>query len=147
MFLVLIMQQVRDKHEKYKYKHIQHRVCEYNTVLVVWKMAFPATYLFINHLFIILNKTISLKLIYCIIVNQFHQHTSQLMRLWYLSHKRPVNGQASLRIHLVSPEPSLFAHIKYGNRWRLRPKIRHLAPLDGCACAFEEWVYGGQKVP
>ena len=24
--------------------------------------------------------------------------------------------------------------------------IRHLAPLDGCACAFEEWVYGGRKV-
>ena len=22
----------------------------------------------------------------------------------------------------------------------------HIAPLDGCACAFEEWVYGGQKV-
>ena len=24
---------------------------------------------------------------------------------------------------------------------------RHLAPLDGCACAFEERVYGGWKVP
>ena len=35
----------------------------------------------------------------------------------------------------VSPEPSLFAHIKYGCRRRLRPKIRHLAPLDGRVCA------------
>ena len=26
-------------------------------------------------------------------------------------------------------------------------KIRHLDPLDGCACAFEELVYGGRKVP
>ena len=44
------------------------------------------------------------------------------------------------------PETSLFAHIKYGSR-RVRPKIRHLALLDGCACTFEEWVYGGWKVP
>ena len=63
------------------------------------------------------------------------------MRLWYLSHRRPAKAQASLRIRGVSPEPSLFAHIKYGSRRRLRPKIRHLAPLDGCACAFEEWDY------
>ena len=38
----------------------------------------------------------------------------------------------------VSPEPSLFAHTKYGSRRRVRPKIRHLAPLDGYECAFEE---------
>ena len=30
---------------------------------------------------------------------------------------------------------------------RARPKIRHLDPLDGCACASEECVYGGRKVP
>ena len=52
-----------------------------------------------------------------------------------------------VRLCTVSPEPSMYAHIKYGSRQRVRPKIRHLAPLDGCACAFEEWVYGGQKVP
>ena len=72
---------------------------------------------------------------------------SQLMRLWYLSYRRPAKAQASLRIRAVSPEPSLFAHMKYGSRWRVRPNIRHLAPLDGCACAFEEWVNGGRKVP
>ena len=70
---------------------------------------------------------------------------SQLMRLWYLSLRRPAKAQASLRICAVSPEPSLFAHIKYGSRWRVRPKIRHQAPLDGCACAFEEWIIEDEK--
>ena len=71
---------------------------------------------------------------------------SQLMRLWYLSHRRPAKAQASLRICAVSPEPSQFAHREYGSSRRVRPKIRHLAPLDGCAYAFEERVYGGRKV-
>ena len=51
------------------------------------------------------------------------------MRLWYLSHRRPARAQASLRIHADSPEPSLFAHMKCGSRRRVRPKIRHPAPL------------------
>ena len=34
------------------------------------------------------------------------------------------------------PEPSLFAHMKYGSRRRVGPKLRHLATLDGCT--FEE---------
>ena len=55
-------------------------------------------------------------------------YLSQLMRLWYLSHRRPAKAQASLRIRAVSPEPSLFAHIKYGSRRRVRPKLRQLAP-------------------
>ena len=59
---------------------------------------------------------------------------SQLIRLSYSSHRRP------------EPEPSLFAHMKYGSRWRVRRKIRHLAPLDGCACAFDEWVYGKSTI-
>ena len=37
--------------------------------------------------------------------------------------------------------------MKYGSRRRVWPNIRHLVPLDGCACAFEKWVYGGRKVP
>ena len=77
----------------------------------------------------------------------FDCYLSQLMRLWYLSHRRPAKAQASLRIRAVSQEPSLFANMKYGSWRRVRPKIRHLAPLDGCACAFEEWVHGGWKVP
>ena len=52
------------------------------------------------------------------------------MRLWYLIlHRRPAKAQVT--------EHSLFAHMKYGIRRRVHPKIRHLAPLDGCACAFE----------
>ena len=43
-------------------------------------------------------------------------YMSQLMRLWYLSHRQLAKAQASLRICAVSPEPSLFAHIKYGSR-------------------------------
>ena len=35
-----------------------------------------------------------------------------------------------VRLCAVSPEPSLFAHIKYGSRRRVRLNIRHLAPLD-----------------
>ena len=83
----------------------------------------------------------------CIMSSIVYTTSQLIMRLWYLSHRRPAKAQASLRIRAVSPEPSLFAHMKYGSRRRVRPKFRHLAPLDGCACAFEEGVYGGQKVP
>ena len=41
------------------------------------------------------------------------------MRLRYLSYRRPAKAQASLRICAVSPEPSLFAHMKYGSRRRV----------------------------
>ena len=68
------------------------------------------------------------------------------MKSW-MKLRRPANAQASLHIRAVTPEPSLFAHMKYGSRRKVRPKIRHLAPLDVCTCAFEEWVYGGRKVP
>ena len=34
---------------------------------------------------------------------------------------------------------------QYGSRQKVQPKIGHLVPLDGCVCASEEWVYGGQK--
>ena len=44
------------------------------------------------------------------------ENMSQLMRLWYLSHRRPAKAQASLHIHAFSPEPSLFTHMKCGSR-------------------------------
>ena len=44
------------------------------------------------------------------------------MGLWYLSHRRPAKAQASLHIHAVSPEPSLFAYMKYGSRRRVQQK-------------------------
>ena len=78
-----------------------------------------------------------------IFIERFCDNFLQL-RFWYLSHKRSAKAQASLRIRAVSPEPSLFVHMNYGSRRRVRPKIRHLASLDGCACAFEDSVYGGR---
>ena len=42
--------------------------------------------------------------------------------IMYLSHRRPAMAQASLRIHTVSPEPSLFIHIKYESKRRVQPK-------------------------
>ena len=38
------------------------------------------------------------------------------MRLWYLSNRRQAKAQATLRIRAVSPEPSLFAHMNYGDK-------------------------------
>ena len=51
------------------------------------------------------------------------RHMSQLMRLlyMYLAHRQPAKAQASLRIHAVLPEPSLFAHMKYGSRRKVQP--------------------------
>ena len=62
------------------------------------------------------------------------------MRVWYLSHRRPAKAQASLRIRTVSPEPLRFAHMKYGSRRRVRPKIRHLAQLDAHARLKKEFT-------
>ena len=103
-------------------------------------------------------STVLHKIIFCGHSNEYQQHMSQLMRLWYLSHRRPAKAQASLRICAVSPEPSLFtcistvspeplqfAHMKYGSRRIVRPKITHLASLDGCACAIEELVLRRKK--
>ena len=42
--------------------------------------------------------------------------------IWYLSHRQPAKAQASLRIRAVSPEPSMFAHMKYGNRRKVQKK-------------------------
>ena len=41
---------------------------------------------------------------------------NMLLRLWYLSQRRPAKTQASLRILAVSPGPSLFGHMMYGDR-------------------------------
>ena len=64
---------------------------------------------------------------------------SQHMRLWYLSDRGKAKAQMSLGICAVSPE--LFAHMKYGRRRRVQPKISHLAalaPLDGLKNEFME---------
>ena len=70
-------------------------------------------------------------------ISNYH-YLSQLMRLCYLSHRWPAKAQVYLRMRAFSPGPSLFAYMKYGSRQRVRPNIRHLAPLADCACTFEE---------
>ena len=47
-----------------------------------------------------------------------------------LSHRQPAKAQMSLRIRTVSPEPSLFTHIKYGSRRRIRPNISPIGWLS-----------------
>ena len=48
---------------------------------------------------------------------------------------RAAKGQASLRIHAVSPEPLLFTHTSSESRGTFRQKARSLHPLNGWACA------------
>ena len=50
---------------------------------------------------------------------EYQRKLSQRLRLWYLSHRRPAKAQVSLRIRAVSPEPLLFAYMKYGSRRRI----------------------------
>ena len=65
----------------------------------------------------------------------------QLMRFWYLSHRRKVEAQASLRISAVSPEPSRFAHMKYGRRKRVRRERQWIAAH---ACLKIKFTEGGK---
>ena len=50
---------------------------------------------------------------------------------------RTAKIQESLRIHAVSPEPSLLAHTSSESRGTVRQKARSLAPLNGWACAVK----------
>ena len=61
------------------------------------------------------------------------------------SKRRPAKAQASLRIRAVSPEPSLFAHNKYGSRRRVRLKIRHLAPCMAAHVRLKNEFTEGEK--
>ena len=53
---------------------------------------------------------------------------SQLVRLRFLSHRRPAKAQASMRIRAISPEPSLFAHMKYGSKTKGPTKNQTSSP-------------------
>ena len=74
-----------------------------------------------------------------------HYNLGQLMRLWYLSHRR----KRKLRRACASEQTR--QSLRCSHTWSTEvdegSDIRHLAPLDGCACMFEEWVNGGWKVP
>ena len=79
-------------------------LCDAMRVGIAW--------LLLLHLPYYLSDLVLLFLKYFIDVKQ----TSQLMGLWDIPHRRSAKAQASLRIRAVSPEPSLFAHMKYGNK-------------------------------
>ena len=54
-----------------------------------------------------------------------------------------IGDQRRLSIRAVSPESSLFAHIKCESRWRVQAKIRYLAPLmTAHACLKNEFTEG-----
>ena len=57
------------------------------------------------------------------------------MGFGYLSYSRAAKALMSLCICADLPEPSLLAYTKYGCRLRLRPKFRHIAPLETAARA------------
>ena len=61
----------------------------------------------------------------------------RVKRIWYLSPMRAAKVQASLRIHAVSPEPSLLAHTSSESRGTSRQKARSQALLNGWACAVK----------
>ena len=67
------------------------------------------------------------------------------MRLLYLSHRQPAKAQASLRFSTVWSEPSLFQHMNYGSRQRVRQKIRYLASLDGCGMRLKNELMEDEK--
>ena len=64
-------------------------------------------------------------------------YMDRVKRICYLLRMRATKVQASLRIHAVSPEPSLLAHTSSESRGTLRQKARSLAELNGWACAVE----------
>ena len=64
-------------------------------------------------------------------------YMDRVKRIWYLSPMQAAKVQASLRIHAVSPEPSLLAHRSSESRGTFRQKARSLAPLNGWTCAVE----------
>ena len=68
---------------------------------------------------------------------RFKHYMDRVKRIWYLSPMRAAKVQASLRIHAVSPEPSLLAHTSSESRGTFRQKARSLAPLNGWACVVK----------
>ena len=70
-------------------------------------------------------------------VNKNIDKMGRVKRIWYLPLMRAAKVQASLRIHAVSPEPSLLAHTSSESSGTFRQKARSLAPLNGWACTVK----------
>ena len=71
------------------------------------------------------------------ISSPWYYQLDRVKRIWYLSPMRAAKIQASLRIRVVSPEPSLLTHTSSESRGTFRQKARSLAPLNGWACAVK----------
>ena len=68
---------------------------------------------------------------------KFKNYLDRVKQIWYLSPMKAVKVQVSLRIHAVSPEPSLLAHTSSESWGTFRQKARSLAPLNVWACAVK----------
>ena len=61
---------------------------------------------------------------------------------WYTS-RNTISMDATF--YSILPSEERFLEWTANYRRRVRPDIIYLAPLDGCACAFEEWVTEDEK--
>ena len=59
-------------------------------------------------------------------------HVKMVIITWWIA-----KAEAGLRIHSVSPEPSLFTHTIQGTRGSLKERATSLALLSGCTSAFK----------
>ena len=66
---------------------------------------------------------------------------SRHIRFWYLWYCPSTKAQASLCACASSAEPSLFTCTKKRCRWRLRPKLRHLAKLIVSAISIVAFLW------
>ena len=73
------------------------------TDIPLCEMTFPCSYLSTWKFLSVMQEMMAV--CWSFSISKFHVH--QLIRLWYLSHRRSVKAQASLRICVVLPEPSL----------------------------------------
>ena len=74
---------------------------------------------------------------FCWFCHEAAHYLDRAKQIWYLSPMRAAKVQASLRIHAVSPEPSLLVHTSSESRGTFRQNTRSLVPLNGWTCAVE----------
>ena len=119
-----------------------------NFLRTVYKLALFSCYWQFNFLIMrVLLSLYSFKMKNCIFPSifalQFKWASSWDYGTYHIGDQRRL-GQACAP---TQSRQSLCCSHTFGSRQSVQPKIRHLAPLDGCPCAFEEWVYRRRKVP
>lgn len=71
-----------------------------------------------------------------ITASRFHTQRCLKQEFNLASLMKPANDQANRRIRIVSPEPSIFAHVLYKHREIHRRRVGALNSLSGCIEAF-----------